>query len=199
MKNSGIILAGGQSSRMKTNKALIELNKKQMIEHIMATLEGIVDEIIIVTNDPADYLDFEAQLVTDLIPKRGPLSGIHAGLKASINQYAFVVACDMPFVSSTLIKFMLAQSTGYDAVVPKIENYYQPLHAVYSKVCIPHIEKTLLEGSFKVTAFYEDINIKFIGEAQIKPLADINKVFFNINDSDDLIKAEEMVGEKNGQ
>ena len=195
MKNSGIILAGGQSSRMKTNKALIKLNKKQMIEYIMVTLKSVVDEIIIVTNDPADYLDFNAVLVTDLIPKRGPLSGIHAGLKASSSQYSFVVACDMPFLSQALIGFMLAQSTGYDAVVPKIEGYYQPLHAVYSKFCVPHIEKTLLEGNFKVTAFYEHINIKYISEEDITPLADINKVFFNINDRDDLIKAEEMVGE----
>lgn len=199
MNTSGIILAGGQSRRMQTNKALIRLGKELMIQNIINTLQKSADEIIIVTNDPIDYLAFEAMLVTDLIPQHGPLSGIHAGLKAASGTYGFVVACDMPFLSAELISYMIEHIDGYDALIPRIGEYYQPLHAIYSKQCIQPIEKRLLAGNFKVSSFYDDINLKYITEQEIIPFAEINKLFFNINSPDDLQKAREMVGDDIGQ
>lgn len=195
MKTSGIILAGGRSQRMKTNKALMKFNKEVMINKVISCLKESVEEIIIVTNEPTEYLDFDAMLVTDLIPQHGPLSGIHAGLKAASFEYGFVVACDMPFLETALIDYMIDWGASYDAVVPKIEEYFQPLHALYSKKCVPYIEKRLKEGAFKVTSFYRDINIRFVGEDEISELADIKRVFFNVNDRNDLARALKMEGE----
>lgn len=195
MKTSGIILAGGQSRRMKTNKALMEFNKEVMINKVISGLKESVEEIIIVTNEPAEYINFDAMLVTDLIPRHGPLSGIHAGLKAASFEYGFVVACDMPFLETTLIDYIIDWGASYDAVVPKIGEFYQPLHALYSKKCIPFIEKHIKDGAFKVTSFYQDINIRYVEADEISRLADINRVFFNINDRDDLAKALKLEGE----
>lgn len=180
---------------MKTNKALMEFNKEVMINKVISGLKESVEEIIIVTNEPAEYINFDAMLVTDLIPQHGPLSGIHAGLKAASFEYGFVVACDMPFLDTALIEYMIDWGPRYDAVVPKIGEYFQPLHALYSKKCVPFIEKRLKEGAFKVTSFYQDINIRFVGEDEISKLADIDRVFFNINDRNDLARALKMEGE----
>lgn len=195
MKTSGIILAGGRSQRMRTNKALMDFNKDLMINKVISGLGKSVSEIIIVTNEPAEYIDFDAMLVTDLIPRHGPLSGIHAGLKAASFNFGFVVACDMPFLNPNLISYMIDQVAGYDAVVPRIGEYYQPLHALYSKKCVPLIEERIKEGAFKVTSFYPDINIRYVDGDEISKFADINKVFFNINDRDDLAKALKLEGE----
>ncbi len=195
---SGVILAGGKSSRMGTNKALLTLHGKTMIESVVGELRKVFPEIIVVTNEPRFYLDLGVRVVTDIIPGFGPLSGIHAGLTASSHKYSFVTACDLPFINHRLSAYLVDEAGGYDVVVPRKRGFLEPLHAVYSKACIEPIKKCLDKGICKIIAFYPEVKVKCIEMEGIGPPTDLEKVFFNVNTPEALTRARKMAeGESN--
>jgi len=120
MKASAIILAGGKSSRMGTNKALLKINEKTNIERMADKLKLFFDDIILVTNDSEQYEFLELKTAADHYPGMGPLAGVHAGLLASDYDLNFIVACDMPFVSAELAEALVNSCGHFDAVIPVI-------------------------------------------------------------------------------
>jgi len=199
MAGGGIILAGGLNTRMGTNKAFLEINQTSFIERIINELKQVVEEIIVVTNNPDAYSHISAKVVTDIIPQKGPLSGIHAGLTASLHRYNLVVACDMPFINHNLARFMLGRSEGYDVLVPQFGDYLEPLYAVYSKNCLEPIEDCLKKGARKVIAFYPQVRVRYLGADVINKLVKDQKVFFNVNTPKDLTLAKEIAGEEGNE
>jgi len=194
----GIVLAGGKSTRMGTNKALLPLRDKPLLATVVAALRPLFAEIIVVTNTPELYQDIEARLVRDVIPGRGPLSGFHAGLLASPYRHNFIVACDMPFLNPALINYLLSQAPGYDAVVPRRGQYLQPLHAVYSRNCLAAIETCLKQGEYQAFAFYPRVRVRYVDVDRLKAqgFKDPEQVFFNINTPADLARARYLLKER---
>ncbi|MHB1421508.1 MAG: molybdenum cofactor guanylyltransferase [Bacillota bacterium] len=195
---TGIILSGGRNTRMRSNKAFLEIGKGKIIEETLKKLQPLFAQVIIVTNEPELYSNLSTQLVRDLIHGFGPLSGIHAGITASNHNLNFVMACDLPFIEPDLVRFMIEHAGGYDVVVPQVGNYLQPLHAVYAKSCITPITGCLQEGIAKVVAFYHQVKVNYIGESQIKRYGDPQKMFFNVNTPDELQVALDMSSRENG-
>jgi len=195
---TGIILAGGKSSRMQKNKAFLTVGNLQIIERIRKELREVCSDLMIVTNSPEEYVDLGIKTVVDIIPRQGPLSGVHAGLVNSKHNYNLVVACDMPFISKQLAKYIIERASGYDAIVPRINGLPQPLFAVYSKACIGPIEQCLNSETRKMTAFYHQINICWIDEMFIRELelGNPNTIFLNVNTPQDWEGAEELVQQK---
>lgn len=192
MKVAGIVLAGGKSSRFRENKAFAKMTSQYLIERIVSVLREVFPMLILVTNSPAEYCCLGVEVVTDLIPGRGPLSGIHAGLVASPYSLNFVVACDMPFVSGTLATYLVSRATpDTDAVVPVIRGYREPLYAVYRKTCVAPVEAYLQKGVYKVTSFYDSIQVRYIFEKELAPFGGA-KSFFNINTREDLKRAHQI-------
>ncbi|HHY39957.1 MAG TPA: molybdenum cofactor guanylyltransferase [Syntrophaceticus sp.] len=192
MDAAGIILAGGKSSRFKGNKAFAKISSQRLIERVIHVLKAVFPKIIIVTNTPEEYQMFNAETVIDIIPGRGPLGGMHAGLIASPFELNLVTACDMPFINKELVKYLVAQAgADNDAVVPVIGGYPEPLAAVYRRSCIKYIEKVLLADQFQVKSFYKYINVKYIPEEELLGFGG-EKAFFNINTRDDLKNALKM-------
>ncbi|NLL19123.1 MAG: molybdenum cofactor guanylyltransferase [Clostridia bacterium] len=192
-----IILAGGKNSRMKKEKAFLAVDDQPMIEKTIANAKGYVNEIIVVTNRPEAYQYLDAIVTTDVIPGQGPLSGIHAGLLRTSAPCAFVVACDMPFISMDLARRMWQELDHYDVVVPSMGGGLQPLHAVYSSDCISVIEKYLHQNVKKVTDVYRDLRIKIIDEKQLTLWGIDSWVFFNVNTPDELAIAKSVAEELN--
>ncbi|MBE3581881.1 MAG: molybdenum cofactor guanylyltransferase [Thermoanaerobacteraceae bacterium] len=186
MKAGGIALAGGKSSRMGTNKALLSVGRETMLGTIVSVLKSLFPETLVVTNEPELYRDLGVKLVGDIFPGMGPLGGIHAGLVVSSFWHNFVVACDMPFLEPGLIAYMLEQAEGYDVVVPRLGGYLQPLHAVYSKGCLPAIEDCLRKGVTKIIAFYPEVRVRYIEGEVLQRHGDPAEIFFNINTPADL-------------
>jgi molybdenum cofactor guanylyltransferase len=182
-KRGAIILAGGDSKRLGQPKALLDLGGKTIIEMVIDTLNDWFDQMTLVTDKPELYEGLPVIITDDLIKERvkSPLRGIHAGLSVSDLSYQFVVACDMPFVNLELIKYMDKFAPAYDAVVPKIGNYYQPLHAFYSRSCISFIEEEIAAGSYKVIDFYAKLNIYYLNKEEIESIDPDQKSFININ------------------
>lgn len=188
MKAAGIILAGGKSSRFQGNKALAEVASQRLIDRIILVLESVLPKLILVTNTPFDYKGVGVDIVTDIIPGKGPLSGIHAGLVASPYSLNFVTACDMPFINGALVEYLVNRAcSSVDAVVPMVKGYAEPLAAVYRKTCIPFIEQSLRAERYKVTDFYNCVRVAYVTEHDLAPLIEAN-TFFNINTREDLKK-----------
>lgn len=116
---TGVILAGGSSSRMGSNKALLEVDGSPIITRTYRTLAGLFREVIIVTSSPGDYAFLPCRKVPDIYPGCGSIAGLHAALAHSSSAYSFVTACDMPFIDATIIRNLCGLCNGLDdAVVP---------------------------------------------------------------------------------
>jgi len=177
---SGIVLAGGQSRRMGRNKALLELEGQTLIARVLERLSPLCDELIISANDVELYADLPAQVVPDLIAGRGALSGIHAGLATMRHDKAVVVACDMPFLSLSLLRYMVVMSSGYDVVAPRVDGFFEPLHAVYSARCVEPIAQLIAKGPRRVVDLYRQIRLREVTKADVQ-LFDAALSFVNVN------------------
>jgi molybdopterin-guanine dinucleotide biosynthesis protein A len=184
---TGIILAGGKASRMGgINKAFIEVGGERLIDRTMRIYRSFFREILISTNAPLEYLEFDARIVTDIHRGKGPLGGIHAGLLHADSEQAFVSACDMPYLSEVFIGHMIAQAQGYDLVVPVSANGFESLHAVYSRRCLPVIESQIERGELKVSLLFRKFKTREIPADEIRRFDPEGRLFANLNRPEDL-------------
>lgn len=191
---TAIILAGGRSTRMGYDKAFIKLDGLSLVNRQLKILRKIFKKIIIVTNNPDRYKFNGIQIVSDIISHRGPLSGIYSGLVSSDSFYNFVVACDMPFINTRLIKYMDRLKKGFDIVAPRVKNGYETLFAIYSKNCILPIYDILHSDNFRITGLFDKLKLKIIGEQEMIKFGDPKILFMNINTQEDQRSAKEMKG-----
>ncbi|SDN00588.1 molybdenum cofactor guanylyltransferase [Bacillus sp. OK048] len=183
MKAAAIILSGGKSSRMGTNKALLKLNEKTTIERMVDTLKVYFDDIILVTNDVDAYQFLGVTMVSDHYQGKGPLAGFHAGLNASTYDLNFIVACDMPFISGELAATLIEKIDHYDALVPVINGKMQPLCAVFQKTTVNKIEECIENGRLPIKNLLDHLNVLYLTEKDLQYYSniDIERVFFNMN------------------
>ena len=189
---SGVILAGGRSTRLGRDKAFLQLNGRPLIERIVATTAQVTEEVIIVTNDIEAYEGLNARLVTDFYPGKGALGGIFSGLRAASGQHALVVACDMPFLNTGLLRYMAELSPDYDIVIPRLGKLTEPLHAIYSQVCLPAIENQLNRENLRIASFFTEFRVRYVGREEIEDFDPDHLSFFNINNQSDLARAREI-------
>jgi molybdopterin-guanine dinucleotide biosynthesis protein A len=189
LKATAVILAGGKSTRMGSDKAFLAVGRQCMIERVACLLKTVFAEVLIAGGSAEAEAQTGLQVVGDRIPGSGPLGGIHAGLTAAVNPLSLVVACDMPFISPDLAGLLVERAEGYDVAVPRHGEYMEPLFAVYRKTCIPAIEESLLSSRYKVVDFYSRVRVKYVNETDWRPLAGPGEVFFNVNTPQDLKEA----------
>jgi len=178
---TGIILAGGESRRMGSDKALLDINGKPMIEHVLAVFAGLFRKTIIVTNTPDNYRKYGVELTGDVLDIRGSLTGIYSGLLRSGDEYNFVAACDMPFLNSRLIAYMGEIAEGYDAVVPKYSGFLEPLHAVYRKGILPAIEEQVRKQDRRIRGMFDHLQVRYMTEEEIVRFDPQKQSFRNLN------------------
>ncbi|MDD3501061.1 MAG: molybdenum cofactor guanylyltransferase [Candidatus Cloacimonetes bacterium] len=182
---SGVVLAGGQNTRFKSEKSLIEVDDQCIIEKEINILKNIFAELIIVT-DKEDIKNMFPNITfaKDYFNGCGPLAGLHAALKKCSTKGVFIVACDMPNLNERFIikqLDLLEQNPNVLAVVPRHPNGYEPLHSFYHKNCLPFVEALLQQKKYSVRGFFNKISINWF---DIK--SEDEKFFFNINTQRDL-------------
>jgi molybdopterin-guanine dinucleotide biosynthesis protein A len=183
---TGIILTGGKNTRMGENKAFIEINGTKIIERTLEIFKRVFDEIILVTNSPLDYLDYDVRIVTDLIRGKSALGGIYTGLFYASCEHAFFAACDMPFLQRDFIEYMAGKIDSNDIVVPNPPDGFQPLHAIYSKRCLPHIRNLIDKDKLKIRGFYKKSKTLLITADEIEKFDPEGRMFLNVNSREDL-------------
>ena len=182
---TGIILAGGKSSRMGEDKSFLEIDGRPLIEIVLSKMSELFPDILVVTNTPALYQvyqkKYQAQILEDVIPHQGPLGGIQAGLKYSKTEYSFVVGCDMPFIQAPLVQYMIKKIVGFDAAVIKYQQLFQPLCACYSKSCLRVMDQQLAKKRLKLGDLLNCLHVNWLGEEEIGRYDPQGLSFVNIN------------------
>jgi molybdopterin-guanine dinucleotide biosynthesis protein A len=188
-KACGCIMAGGASTRMGRNKALIEFQGQPLIERTVGRFKDWFDQVLLVTNTPEEYGFLGVEMVSDRLPDLGPLAGIEAGLVASRHPLLFVAACDMPFLDEALIKHLISLANGVDVVLPVIAGQSEPLHAVYARTCLPYVTANLNEGALKLGGLMAQLQVRQVAEAEVAPFGAPDRLFMNCNSPNDLTLA----------
>jgi molybdenum cofactor guanylyltransferase len=184
---TGAVLAGGRSVRFGRNKALHQLGGRRFIEHAVESLSPFCDPVLVVVNEVAPYLDLGFTLVRDIIPHQGPLGGIYTALVFSINDWVFVKATDMPFLVPELASMVIEARKGFDAVVPRLDDYYEPLLALYHRRCFPIIAQQLNNPDDRqIIKFYQKIKVRSIREDEWRKVDPEGLSFKNVNTQSDL-------------
>ncbi len=185
------VLVGGLSKRMGRDKALIPLCGKPLIEYVLENLKGIFSKIVLI-GQTREGLEKYGEIFPDLALSLGPVSGIHAALKV-LNRPVFVCGCDMPFLNQGLIRYQVEVRDGFDAVVPKPGDFFEPLHAVYAPACRPALEGLIGAGRKRPVEMFAQLRVREIGAEEIQSRDPALRSFFNINTVEDLRKAEELI------
>ncbi|MBI4699342.1 MAG: molybdenum cofactor guanylyltransferase [Nitrospirae bacterium] len=196
---TGVILAGGENTRMPVLKAFIKVRGEKIIERNLRIMKRLFSETFIVTNQPELYFYLDTPLLGDIYDVRGPLTGIFTSLLNSSNKWAFITACDMPFLDERLMQYMALRRDKCDAVVPKAalqphlakegrEDYMEPLFALYSKRLLPLMEKTLLSGKTGPKDFLINKRVKYIRTNEVNKTDREETSFINLNTPEDVKK-----------
>lgn len=192
---TGVILSGGLNTRFDgENKAFISVGGRRIIDRLLDVFSDLFDEIILVTNHPELFLQWDLTIVTDIFDLRSSLTGIHTGLFYSNNPYAFFSACDTPFLKKELVEILVKQiEQKFDIIMPETAAGFEPLCAIYSKRCLKPAEDHLKANKVKIQWAFRSNRIKNIPENQLRTVDPELRSFLNINTPEDLVRAEEMV------
>jgi molybdenum cofactor guanylyltransferase len=194
-----IILAGGKSKRLGRNKLNEVIGGITLINRVINVLSAFDGEIILVTAEdsslPDTFTYAKISKVQDLYPGKGMIGGIITGLSASKNFYNLVVASDMPFLSPALIRYMISNAKGNDLVAYKNQNELEPLHAIYTKNCLPILEEIMLKDR-RIFELLGQVKVRYLSSAEINQY-DTKKIsFFNVNTESDLRIANEIAAKE---
>ncbi|MDF9840060.1 MULTISPECIES: molybdenum cofactor guanylyltransferase [unclassified Paenibacillus] len=203
---SGIILAGGASRRMVTDKALLELGGRPVLTRLADELSQLAESTIIACGprQRQEYNGTGLLQVTDIYPDCGPLAGLHAALSQSQQEWNLVAACDLPFASAEFLRYMLTahaesqmntgspgQTGGADAVVAvSREGRVQPLLGLYHKRMLPVLETALEAGNYRFMDCLNKLDVLYVPESGFTPAAaDTPSPVFNMNTPEDYAAA----------
>jgi FdhD protein len=176
------ILAGGSSSRMGTNKALLKVDGVPIIDRSYQILAHLFHEVIIVTNTPEEYAFLPCRKVPDIFPGIGSIAGLHSALAHSSTKRTFVTACDMPFVEPAAIRYLCDLQQGrYDAVIPFSAGGQEPLHAVYATQCKAVFENAIRDNERKILDILARMNTHLVTWDEIQLVNGSVKSFLNVN------------------
>jgi molybdopterin-guanine dinucleotide biosynthesis protein A len=196
---TGVILAGGQGSRMgNINKALLPFSDETLVQRQIQIMQVLCAEIILVANDPRAFLPHlgnTCRIISDYIPGKGPLSGMHAAFTLSTYTDIWVVGCDMPFISSQAAEFMwkLRKGCQFDSVVPCINGTLHPLHGIYRKSCVDQISKLLNQGEYRMTELLNALRCNTVKEDVFVDLGVDLRFVMNVNTPEEYEEAMQLL------
>lgn len=192
---TAIILAGGKSSRMGSDKSLLKLGNKTLIEHVVDSIRPYVSAVIVVTNDEEKYSFLNnVTFVPDIIKNQGPFIGLISGIKSIDTKWCFVTSCDMPLIDGNIIEYLWRRKDKY--IVSPFSNYgYEPLISLYSKDILPYAEKLMTEDMRSINKFIATMEkLGFVDKINRNMVMEIfgKETFLNINDRDNYLRLIEV-------
>lgn len=191
---TGVILAGGASSRMGTNKALMKVGEQTLIERVYATMAVLFPAVIVVTNTPDCYAFLSCPMAGDIYPGFGSIAGLHAGLCASGTERIFVAACDMPFLNPALIRLLCRSGDEYDAVVPLNSfGLREPLHALYAKSALAPLQQAIEAGNKSILHVLDRMRTRLVSNDEFRSIAGAEESFRNVNTMEEFVQVTELI------
>lgn len=191
------ILAGGKSKRLGEDKVNSMIGNESLLELMIHKVSEIFKNVVIISRRDSKLPDTGNKVLYDLIPDCSSLGGIYTGLVKSPTYYNFFLSCDMPFIEKPFIEKMISEKRDYDILLPREGGNYQPLHAIYSKKCIPLTRNLLASGNLKIIDLFSKLNVRYIEKSSWVSYDKGKRMFLNINTSEDLEFARESILSKN--
>jgi molybdopterin-guanine dinucleotide biosynthesis protein A len=183
--------------RLGRIKALEIINRQSLIERTVDCLSSLGHSVLVVTSqeqfDVIAASRLKGKVMVDLYPGKGALGGIYTGLASADSCYSLVVGCDMPFLNRNLLRYLIDLAPGFDAVIPRIDGMYEPLHAVYSRSCLASISELMEQDSLGISQLFGLVNTRYVDKDEIARFDPQFLSFFNINTLNDLRKAKEII------
>lgn len=190
-----MILAGGLGTRMgNVRKAFLEVGGLRILDRLLRVYEQLFEEIVIAAREAKPFAAYGLPVVLDRMAARSSLTGIHAGLAAVRAEHAFFAACDVPFLQPGLVRALLDEvRPELDVVTPVKEGgHCEPLCAVYSRRCLPHIQAQLERDDFKIIRFFPQVRVREVPVARLR-LHDPELLSFrNLNTPEERVRAEAL-------
>jgi len=188
---TAIILAGGDSQRMGSDKANLLLGEQTMLQHVMATMQQIFPQVIVSVRQPRPGIDLpqvcDEPSNEGSLEAGGPLAGLAAGLGRITTPWAFVVACDMPFVEAAMVELLAKYRSKYQAVVPVVQGHPQPLAAFYAGSCLGTIRAHLAGGGkSSLRAVLEQLQVRYVDETELLQADPALRSFFDLDTPQDV-------------
>lgn len=190
---TGVILAGGKSSRMGVNKSFLKIGNQTIIERIVDLMKSIFSEVIIITNTPDEYKFLKLPLYEDIYKWKGPLAGIHSALTHTQTEKIFVLSCDVPLMSKEMIHYLVNYKTDKPIVFCEAAGYHQPLVGLYSKTILNQIEKVISNDEVNDKSLHKllkSVDAEIIHPEGLAFYKD--QLFFNINRPQDFEQIEKL-------
>lgn len=189
------ILAGGCSSRMGKDKAILPFLGQPLIQRIVCRGQAITDHVFVVGSRPEAYPFLQVPLVCDILSIKGPLVGLYTALSVSKSAYLILVGCDMPFINLDMLSFQLGilEHEAFDVVIPKYANGLEPLHAVYRREsCLDAVKSALEEGERSLTGWLPRVRVREIPEDTLLSFDPDLRAFTNLNTPQEYQDAESL-------
>lgn len=192
---SGVLLAGGKSRRMGEDKRYLAVGEQTLLERGLEVFQSIFQEVLVVIAQDSPPLGVDARVVRDLVPDCGSLGGLYSGLMQATTPWVFVVACDMPFLNQAAIAQFTSRRTTADIVMAKLDARLQPMHAIYSKQCLPVLEQMIRARQLKIQEMVSQssLRIRYVTEADLLTIDPSWRSFYNVNTLADLEAARSLL------
>jgi molybdopterin-guanine dinucleotide biosynthesis protein A len=186
---AAFVAAGGRSSRMGRDKAWLELGGRPMIAHVIAALRPVATSIAVLAND-REYGKLGFPVFADTEIGIGPLEAIRTALRNTSAPRILLVACDLPFVTSELFKFLLSIAADYDVAVPMSdEGKFEPLCAIYGSGALSTVEELIADNGRKISLLFDRVATRFVRFEEMRHLPNSKLFFLNVNTPADYSRA----------
>ena len=200
---TSVLLAGGRSRRMGRDKRFIDLDGRTLFERTLSVLEKLFPEVVVVVAELTPDLPKlgHHRVVRDIITDCASLGGLYSGLFHATQPRTFAVACDMPFLNEAIIRRMIELGAGADVVMVQLTTGVQPMHALYSKSCLPRMRKMIDAGNLKIQQLIEapELQVRLVEEQELQGTQDQFLSFLNVNTPADLELARKILGGHGGR
>jgi molybdenum cofactor guanylyltransferase len=164
---TGALIAGGRATRMGgAPKGLLRVDGEPIAARSLALFRRVFGRALVIANDPRPYAGLGAPILPDLLPGRGAPGGLHAALSAAETRWVFAAGCDMPFLDAGPIAFLAARRPGADAVIVRTGGRLEPLHAFWSRACLPALERLLAAGDPSLRDLARAVNARIVEEEE---------------------------------
>jgi molybdopterin-guanine dinucleotide biosynthesis protein A len=195
---TAIILAGGDSQRMGSDKANLLLGEQTLLQRVIAAMQQLFPEIVVSVRQPRPEIDLPQvcdEHAGEGMQGGGPLAGLAAGLGRISTPWAFLVACDMPFIEPAMISMLAGYRSGYQAVVPVVQGHQQTLAAFYAADCLDVLRAHQARGGKKsVRALLEQLRVRYVDESKLLPVDPGLRSFRDIDTPQDIEAARDRLG-----
>jgi len=192
---TGILLAGGKSRRMGEDKRHLLVGEQTLLERGLAVLHSVFQEVLVVIAQNSPPLGIDVRVVRDLVPDCGSLGGLYTGLIQATSPCIFVVACDMPFLNQGVIAQFTSRRGTADIVMARLADRLHPMHALYSKRCLPVLEQMIQARKLKIQELVSQpsLRVQYVTETDLSSIDPSGRSFYNVNTLEDLDAARSLL------